>query len=275
MRIEMLAVVIWISTCCCCIAQPPDSRREYNGRDSAETRPEDQEDRNPRAPRMNPMFAVIDADRDGVISPRELRKAIPALKQLDTDGDGNITLAEVAPPLGPDGRPGGDSTEMVERLMENDRNGDGMLTINEVSPQLARMLQGADQNGDGAIDRQELALAVQNFQAWGGPGRGGPGNFDGPGGSANRSLQRLMQGDRNGDGVLTPDEVAPELRGMLQGADLNRDGQLDSNEVRKAVESARQRFENNRGNRGTRGPQGRDFNPEDLRRPRPDADRAN
>ena len=47
--------------------------------------------------RPNPMFEAIDANGDGTINNVELRKAIAALRKLDADGDGNITLAEATP----------------------------------------------------------------------------------------------------------------------------------------------------------------------------------
>src|SRR5687767_12913331 len=89
-------------------------------------------------PPPNAMFAAIDADADGVITKNELRKAIVQLKKLDTDGDGNITLAEVSPgggPLGPGGPagPAWDPTQFVDRLMENDKNADGNLSADEVT----------------------------------------------------------------------------------------------------------------------------------------------
>jgi hypothetical protein len=96
-------------------------------------------------PQANGIFAVIDADGDGTISKVELRKAIKALRTLDTDNDGNITLAE-ASLGGGDAAPGGVAVNdpQIAQLMANDRNGDGKLTANEVPNELMPMLQGAD-----------------------------------------------------------------------------------------------------------------------------------
>ena len=79
--------------------------------------------RGPMGPPSNPMFEAIDADGDGVITKSELRRAIVQLRKLDTDKDGNITLAEVSPqggPGGPMGRGGpfGDPGQMIDRLMQ-------------------------------------------------------------------------------------------------------------------------------------------------------------
>ena len=45
----------------------------------------------------NMMFSVIDADSDGKITARELRRAAVQLKKLDLDRDGNITLVGAPP----------------------------------------------------------------------------------------------------------------------------------------------------------------------------------
>jgi hypothetical protein len=67
------------------------------------------------APQANAMFAAMDADGDGVISKVELRKAIKALKTLDTDNDGSITLAEASVGSGPIGTGGpiGDNPQIA------------------------------------------------------------------------------------------------------------------------------------------------------------------
>ena len=110
----------------------------------------------------NAMFSAIDADADGVITVRELRKAVAALKKLDLNKDGRITLAEVnsatdqpgAPAAGPNaaGRSGvqpGDPRPSGPDLMQYDRNHDGQLSPNEVPTQMMGLLRGADRNGNG------------------------------------------------------------------------------------------------------------------------------
>jgi Ca2+-binding EF-hand superfamily protein len=197
----------------------------------------------PRAffgPPPNAMFSIIDADSDGVITKAELRRAVTQLRKLDTDKDGNITLVEVSAggPGGPSGF--GDPAQFVDRMLQNDKNGDGKLTIDEVPEFMKPMLEGADANGDGAIDRNELATVAENMQnRFRGPGGvpGGPGGFRGAGGFADRPFDanqmtgRLMQNDRNGDGRLTTDEVPPQAMGMLQGGDRNGDGAIDAAEM--------------------------------------------
>ena len=184
-------------------------------------------------PPPNAMFDAIDADGDGVLTTRELRRAAVALKQLDADQDGKISRAEATG--GPAGNPTGDSAAMVDRVMKNDKNGDGKLTKNELPWRLAQMLDGADTNGDGAIDRAELTAAMEaahnrsGGQRGGfGPGQGGSGGLGGdprPGGP------NLIQFDHNHDGQLSADEVPVQMRGMLRGADQDGNGVLDTQEL--------------------------------------------
>jgi Ca2+-binding EF-hand superfamily protein len=232
-----------------------------------------------RAPRSNPLFEALDVNGDGMIDARELRQAIRNLRELDTDGDGNISLEEASPRGGPGGfggRGGGDPEAMVDRIMENDANGDGQLTQDEIPEYLARMLTGADTNADGAISREELQQAMQNMRGgFGGPGEGGAG-FGGRGGFGGMAdpetmARQIMAADRNGDGLISRNEMTPQMAAMLQGADTNGDGALNAKEVRQAVEMARQRMQQFRGQGGgrggfNRGERGGEFDPQQQRR---------
>lgn len=189
----------------------------------------------------NPLFDLIDADGDGAITMRELRKAAASLKQLDVDRDGKITKDEAAP--GPGGRIG-DPTAMVERTLENDKNGDGKLSKDEMPRHLTHLLGTADTNSDGELDRAELTRALANVPGqfgggnngaagFGGPqgGFGNGGNFGGAGDDPRPSAGNLMKYDRNGDGSLSADEVPTQMQGMLRGSDQNGNGRLDAAEV--------------------------------------------
>jgi Ca2+-binding EF-hand superfamily protein len=127
----------------------------------------------------DPLFAILDTDGDGVISAKELHKAMAALKELDTDKDGNITWAEVVAHSGAVSQPGfgpsdngagvgvgganGEQSQGVKRFMQYDKNHDGKLTPDELPPEMSAMLRDADLNHDGAIDPRELKMAVEKM----------------------------------------------------------------------------------------------------------------
>jgi Ca2+-binding EF-hand superfamily protein len=123
------------------------------------------------------VFEILDADRDGRLSRRELRAASARLKPLDRDADGRITLAEVPRTYelnagrGPfsgrgdgsdgfDGAPGpaprGEKSDVVSWFRRMDRNHDG-----DVSPReflgTAADFHKLDRDGDGLIDAAEAA----------------------------------------------------------------------------------------------------------------------
>lgn len=237
-----------------------------------------------RGRRSNPLFEALDVDGDGMITARELRQAVRNLKELDADGDGNISLEEASPARGPGGFGGrgfGDPQAMLDRVMENDADGDGQLSQDEIPEFLARMLTGADTNADGLLSRDEIQQAMQNMRGGPGGGFGGPGGgFGGPGGGFGRGMgdpemmtRQIMSADRDGDGMISANEMNPQMAGMLRGADTNGDGALNAKEVRQAVETMRQRMQQFRGQGGFGrggGPEGGD--PRERRRNRDEED---
>ncbi len=186
----------------------------------------------------NALFAALDTDGDGVISKAELKKAILSLKKLDANNDGNITLAECggdAAAAGGVGAVANDATQWLDRIMAKDKNGDGRLTPDELNENERQMLQGADLNGDGAIDRQELAaMGTGRGEARGnlnGNLAGGANGAGAAGRRGNEAMGRFFQYDRNHDGRLTANEVPPQMMGVLRGGDTNGDGAIDAGEL--------------------------------------------
>ena len=55
-----------------------------------------------RPPHVPPLLALLDEDRDGIISAAEIQNAPAALQKLDSNGDGELTQDELRPPR-PDG----------------------------------------------------------------------------------------------------------------------------------------------------------------------------
>lgn len=116
-----------------------------------------------------PLMMALDADSDGVISAKEIEGAVAALKTLDKDGDGKITMQELAPQRGAGG-PGGDrpgaggGPAMMEQMFASrDKDGDGKLSGDEIPEMLKGRLERIDENGDGAIEKSELAKVAQRM----------------------------------------------------------------------------------------------------------------
>ena len=204
MNRQMCSIVLCGALAATASAQSPDRPSFERGGPAGVAPVGNPVDRNASGPALNPMFAAIDADGDGVITTKELRKAVAVLKKMDADRDGNITLAEVnaqvmpagaggpgvarggqsggrnnfGGPAGFAGRDGFEQGAISQQLMQNDRNGDGRLTPDEVPPQLRGSLRGGDTNGDGTIDAQELQALTQRMSERFRGGRPLPPGFD-------------------------------------------------------------------------------------------------
>lgn len=140
--------------------------------------------------RMNPLFAALDANGDGVIDEEELKNATAALKKLDRNHDGKLTEEEVRPafgrggpggqfgrggPGGPGerGGPGGvNPEEMVNRMMQFDKDGDGRLSKEELPERMQRMMERGDTNKDGFLSKEELMELARAQAGAGGRGEG-------------------------------------------------------------------------------------------------------
>ena len=104
---------------------------------------------------------LYDKNGDGIVSGEELENAPAlkaALKNLDTNGDGRLTVDEVLPDP---------ATSWVAQLMSVfDKNGDGKISEDERSNEPGRrfraLLDRADRNKDGVVTEEELTDAVRS-----------------------------------------------------------------------------------------------------------------
>lgn len=129
--------------------------------------------------RMNPLFAALDTNGDGVIDAKELENASAALKKLDRNGDGKLTEDEVRPAFGGregrGGPGGGNVDEIVARMLQMDKNGDGKLSKDELPERMVGMMERGDTNHDGFLTKDELVVLARAQAQRGGQGgeRGG------------------------------------------------------------------------------------------------------
>jgi Ca2+-binding EF-hand superfamily protein len=123
---------------------------------------------NPPEPiRLDPISAALDTNHDNVLSAAEINNAPAVLKTLDKNSDGQLTDDELRPARGPGGGRG-NPDEMLTRLFTQfDKNGDGKISRDEAAGgPLEEMFDRADQNKDGFLTRDEVRAAMQQ--------RGGP-----------------------------------------------------------------------------------------------------
>ena len=104
------------------------------------------------------------------------------LRTLDKNKDGKLTRDELLP-APREGGPGGPSpAELVTRMMALDKNGDTKLSKDELPERMQSLLDRADPNKDGFVDKDELTrLAEQQAGRRQGPGRAWGAVVSGPG----------------------------------------------------------------------------------------------
>jgi Ca2+-binding EF-hand superfamily protein len=146
---------------------------------------------------------ALDIDGDGELSSKEIENATAALKTLDKDKDGKLTGEELHPALA--GRSpnlaAGDAQAFVAQLLTFDKNGDGKLARDELPERMLVLMDRADANKDGFVDKAELTTfadaASRRNPSSGGQGLGrpdGPGEFNpGPGGGGEPRRRRRAQ----------------------------------------------------------------------------------
>ena len=129
-------------------------------------------------PMQRPAFSDLDTNGDGSLTLEELQGAREArFAEADTDGDGNLSRDEM---LAADAER---MATMIDRQMERfDDNEDGMLSANEMDdmgarrPDPERMFARVDADGDGVVTEAEYdEIGSCMMRRGGGNGeRGGP-----------------------------------------------------------------------------------------------------
>jgi Ca2+-binding EF-hand superfamily protein len=141
-----------------------------------------------------PIIAALDIDKDGVISASEIEGAVAALKSLDKNSDGDLTMEELRPEPPAEGGPGvsrrggnregrfgrgpgdrGDNRgradrgerpspeEFVARIMQSDKDGNGEISKEEAPERLSRGFDRIDKDENGSLTKAELEEASKRF----------------------------------------------------------------------------------------------------------------
>ncbi len=131
-----------------------------------------------------------------------------------------------------------------------DADHDGVISSAELANATAA-LRTLDKNGDGRLTEDEVRPQM-------GP-RDGQGSGEAAAPSADEMVKRLMAFDRNGDGKLTRDELPERMQGLFDRADLDKDGVLTPEEIRKSAEATA-----GRAGRGPEAGEGRRRGPEGM-----------
>ena len=89
------------------------------------------------------------------------------LADLDADGDGKLTPADLDPLLAALRGRNGNAVDAA-MLHALDRDGDGILSVADVPPEVGERLRGLDHNGDGKVNLDEVgqALAASAAADW-------------------------------------------------------------------------------------------------------------
>ncbi len=98
-----------------------------------------------------------------------------------------------------------------------DLDHDGTLSAQEIQSAPAS-LRSLDRDEDGQLSLEELEPRREDAGA-----------------SPDQMATQLMHFDKNGDGVLTPDELPERMQSLFARADANKDGKLTPDEIRQSA----------------------------------------
>jgi hypothetical protein len=155
------------------------------------------------APPPHPLMTALDTDGDNQLSAAEIAAASTALQQLDSNSDGVLQPQELRP-----------------RLFERPQTAGGKFRHRAAAPQEGK-------TGGPRVRPARGELQQRSRQAQGS-------NQD------NRRFElyadRIMNFDANQDGIISGDELPERMQRMIQRGDQDADGALSREEILGLVE---------------------------------------
>jgi Ca2+-binding EF-hand superfamily protein len=125
----------------------------------------------------------------------------------------------------------GADTDLANKLLAiMDTDGDGTVTKAEMNKAMAA-LHKMKKDPKGNISYEKPAEDNANAAAGADPAPGAAAGAANAGPQQQEAGRFMQQYDRNGDGVLTPDELPPQLANMLRDADTNHDRRIEPAEL--------------------------------------------
>ena len=170
-----------------------------------------------------PALRALDTDGDGVVSSAEIDGAAESLISLDTDGDGQISGGELRPARRMFTGGLGDIPEGTRVVTLDTRSGDGTVDLSALPPQLQEALAGADRDGDGTATAGDILGLVAT-----------QGGTLPTGGQQSSPLVGAL--DADADGTISASEIASAPQ-SLRTLDNDGDGALSSSELSPAPAS--------------------------------------
>lgn len=172
-----------------------------------------------KAPTVEDLFRLLDADGDSKVSPYEGADGLlRLLEQADVNTDGEVDLSELHAAL--EGSRTQHDEELAQAFREIDVDGDQRISIEtEVPEEYQSVARDADSNQDGLLSLEEFASIE-----------------DGDESPESEVAQVFSDFDRNRDGKLSRDEIPEEERqDLLRFADTNADGFVSKAELESAL----------------------------------------
>ncbi len=108
-----------------------------------------------------------------------------------------------------------EENQLIHWFQAHDRDHDGYLTVDELIGYEMKLFKRMDRDGSGRLREDEYCGGIPSTNT----------------AEVNRCHNRFTHIDVNGDGYITPDEVADFYRLVLQTADQNGDGKVSVDEL--------------------------------------------